>query len=120
MNANEKKIIIRFKEPAMMSQFNEISPKLRAIICEIAWYSQYKFGKVLIITSLIRQDNKKSVHYYGRGGDLRVWHYTALQIQQIVNYVNRNYPYSRYRPWLKTCVYHDVGKGPHLHVQVSA
>ena len=36
----------------------------------------------------------------------------------IERWVNRRYLYDPKRPQYKVCMYHDVGRGKHLHIQV--
>ena len=38
--------------------------------------------------------------------------------QGVADEVNRNWVYDPNRPEMKCCVYHDIGLGPHFHLQV--
>ncbi len=117
---------MKFKVPKLKDQFFQIYPKLRLILCDLDCYSQKRFGKEIIITSLIRK-NDKGVHGYGRGADVRVeyvgWkrlirYYTGKEIASILHCVNSKYIYDFRRPEYHTIIYHRVkGSTHHFHVQ---
>lgn len=108
---------ITFINPKLIKEFDKgISRELRMVILEALWYSRSHFGKGIIITSLIRKDNKDSVHYYGMGGDLRSRCYASDQLLELRTYINLHYPYRT--AGKQTCMIHDVGQGIHIHLQV--
>lgn len=108
---------ITFTHSKLIYEFDvEIDRDLRIIILDILWYSRYHFGKGIIITSLVRTDNRMSVHYWGRGADLRSRCYTSEQLKDIKQYINNNYEYRT--PGKQILMIHDVGQGIHIHVQV--
>jgi len=110
-----------------LEEFNVISPRLRALLLEVSHYSQKTWGIVPIITHLLRTQEeqeaiygigtyKRSPHQYGRAADLRSRIYTIEQVAELVNYLNKEFPRGdKY----KTALYHTVGRGWHLHLQVA-
>lgn len=74
-------------------------------------------GITPVITSAFRLGDS-GVHGCGRGIDFRSRNMTSQQIEQLCNTVNSKWKYDPKRP-KKVCVlFHDVGQGPHLHIQV--
>ena len=61
---------------------------------------------------------RKSVHQYWRGCDMVIRALGQKEHTQIRDVVNRLFPYGK--PGHQTCIYHDVGSGPHLHFQIKA
>jgi len=112
---------IRIKEDKLREQLYLINPRLRAIVLDLAFWVWREYGKELVITSLIR-DQAGSVHKYGRGADVRSYNFTSIQIETICNHVNDNFLYYPNLPKSsrKTALYHDVGQGAHIHLQVSS
>lgn len=109
---------IRFKEDTGYEHFQELNPKLREIVLDLASFCSFHFNKDIIVTSLFRLEDKKSVHAYGRGADIRSLDFSAEEIAQIDTYLNTTYIYDPKRPNKLTCLYHNVGQGDHLHLQV--
>lgn len=108
---------ITFEDSKLIHEFDvDIDRKLRLILLDILWYSRCHFGKGIIVTSLVRTDDRTSVHYWGKGGDLRSRCYTFEQLKDIKQYINNNYEYRT--PGKHTLMIHDVGRGIHIHVQV--
>jgi len=109
---------IRFKEDTDHEHFQELNPKLRGIVLDLATYCSFHFNRDIMVTSLFRLENKKSVHAYGRGADIRSLDFNAEEIAQIERYLNTTYIYDPSRPNKLTCLYHNVGFGDHFHLQV--
>ena len=88
-----------------------IDPKLREIMSSI----RAEFG-VMTITSLYRIDDD-GVHGVLplRGIDLRCRNNNMGAV--IEDWVNRTWFYDPKRPKMKACIYHDTGRGIHLHIQ---
>lgn len=111
---------MQFKEPQMKDEFWSLKPKLRCILCDIEYYCWYKWGLDIVITSLMRLDNPKSPHYYGRGADLRSWTFTPEQRAEIKYYICTKYIYGDNQH--ETMIYHKTNSDDsafHLHVQVQ-
>lgn len=51
-----------------------------------------------------------------RGIDIRSYIYTNPA--EICTYINRHWSYDPKRPEMKCAIFHDVGKGKHIHLQV--
>ncbi len=123
----EYRLPIEFKTADMQKQFDlhgshdkpGFSPKLRAIILEMAYYAWRYIEKTIVITDVIRND-KTSVHRYGRGCDVRTHNFTDGEQLELETHLNEYFPYGNHeKPWIKTCSRHDVGSGFHFHLQVK-
>ena len=95
-----------------LSQLDFIDPFLRDILIHVESY----FGVDFTITSLYRIDDD-GVHGQLplRGIDLRCW--GKEMGEAVEDYVNDRYVYDLSRSKMKVCVFHDVGRGAHLHFQ---
>ncbi len=128
-------LYFRFKTYKEEKELPKISPRLRAILWELAWFCKTKVFKDICITDLLRtqaeQDSLyfrhskyqtkpwKSVHQYGRGADIRTYDcFSVQEIQTILRFLNSNWIYDPQRPQLKTAIYHNIGAGAHIHIQV--
>ena len=69
-----------------------------------------------VVTSAYRKDDT-GVHKYGRGVDFRTHHITEDEIKTLCEVVNNRWVYDPKRPEKVCLMYHNVGKGPHLHLQ---
>ena len=108
--------------------------RLRRIVFGVAGYVNYRWGKDITVTHILRsqwqqdqyysttpgylQSPWKSVHQYGRGIDLRSRDFTKEQIAELADWVNENFPYDE-RNSHSTLIYHNIGLGKHLHLQVA-
>lgn len=72
-----------------------------------------------IVTCAFEKRDYASVHSVlpYRGIDLRSSSIRNPRVE--VNYINANWVYDMDRPHLQCCIYHNVGRGAHLHLQVS-
>ncbi len=73
--------------------------------------------KEVMVTSGYRK-NDEGVHGTVnpcRGLDIRSWIYDDPQ--SIVDFINDRFTYDPKRPKYKCALYHDVGKGKHIHLQ---
>ena len=70
-----------------------------------------------VITSLYRiGDNGVHGQLPLRGGDARCHNPEYGRICE--NHINDLWTYDPARPGMKACIFHDVGQGAHLHLQV--
>lgn len=71
-----------------------------------------------IFTCAFEERDYPSVHSMDpyRGMDIRSWFYDAPQV--VADDVNDHWQYDPKRPERKCAIYHDVGRGAHLHLQV--
>lgn len=114
---------MKFKEEKLQArllkdEFFKLDPMLQMILCAMNLYTETFIGKEITLTSLIRKDNKKSPHYYGRGADIRSFDFTKKEIEHLLSYINEKFIYDENRPNLKTLICHDARQGIHLHAQV--
>ena len=100
--------------------------RLVALVVAVAVHVLGRYGKVIEITEIFRthgeqlriypdKPNRRSVHESWRGVDIVVRGLGEKEYQQIRDWVNHRWPYGKKR--YKTCKFHDVGLGPHLHLQ---
>lgn len=89
-----------------------IDPKLR----EISTWLEKTTGLEFTVTSLYRVGDH-GVHgcIPLRGVDLRLWSHAAGRLFESM--INEKFQYDPERPEKKCAVFHDVGKGIHLHIQ---
>ena len=95
------------------TQLEFIHPKLRLIILEV----NIEFG-LQCITSLYRM-NDKGIH--GNADPLRALDARCRNEAQGLNiekWVNDRWIYDPARPQYNVCMFHDTGRGIHLHFQV--
>ena len=100
---------------ADIGQFSYWSPML----VEIALAVEEHFGFEFTITSPYRIDDS-GVHgtLPLRGIDLRCFDDEVGII--IEAWINRNWTYDSNRPHKMCCIFHDTGKGNHLHIQTHS
>ena len=102
-------------------------PLLGVIVFDFAFFCLRRYGFVPTITSIIRPQSKDSgVHAAGRAIDFSRHRYSdkgkvtgsipESDIPKILSYFNIKYPRG---DQLDTIKYHDVGLGPHFHIQVA-
>lgn len=115
-----------FKEERQRSEFWELVPKLRLILCRVETLAK-ESGEDAVVTSLIRTQEEQqmlfdagqapaptSVHMYGRGADVRKFKSDALN-QVVVQTVLSEYPYGHLEK--PSALLHE-GTADHLHFQV--
>ena len=138
---------MKFKYDHLQDEISIISPHLRAMLFEADYFSKKQFDKEIIITELLRTQamqnayytskinegfyviinnmkyyslDKKSptlsVHQVGRGADLRSTIYTEDEIELLCSHIRTYFPYNAKH---KSCLYHNVGKGFHFHLQTT-
>jgi hypothetical protein len=92
----------------------------------------HSFGKSIMVTELYRtqemqdsyyKDNElyklnkwQSVHQHWRGVDLSINDYTQNEIDAAVKYL-AHFAYATFGK--ETALFHDIGLGKHLHIQVD-
>lgn len=107
------------------------NPGLRDLLFDLADFIKESFNKETIVTMigrtpeeqdyLYRNDPKYqakkfiSPHQLMHALDLRSRIFTIGEIEQIVDWINKNYNSTNYYKW--TAKNHDVGAGDHLHIQ---
>jgi len=74
-------------------------------------------SQVCCITDAYR-DDPESVHGHCRGLDFRTWDMPVSFINALCEAVNTLWTYDPKRPEKVCLMYHDVGQGAHLHLQV--
>lgn len=79
-------------------------------------YLQYLLGSPVITSAYRPGDNGVHGTWPVRGLDVRCR--SAGLGQALEDLINSRWQYDPKRPELKVAIYHDVGSGPHLHIQV--
>ena len=102
--------------------------KLFFILNDVATYVANKFKKDIVVTEIFRTEEenlaiygyqKSNVHMYWRGVDLRSSTFTPEEIEDVVAYVNKKYPYDK-KETHKTALYHMVDNNSyHFHLQTK-
>jgi len=126
-------IDILFKTKRQAEEFPLVSPCLRGLVLDVAFYVGRRYGAPIVITDLLRSpeeqdaiygDNPeylknpwKSVHMFGRGCDIRSRNFTHAQIAELLRYIESAWPYDPKRPEMHTAIIHSVRLGLHLHLQ---
>jgi hypothetical protein len=107
-----------FKSPELKEEYQEkINKRLKVILLAVSVFCWNSFHKEITITSLIRLDNPHSVHYYGRGADVRSRNFTNEEKIKILNYTN-SFLYGKDN--IKTCILERFNqKNEHFHIQVK-
>lgn len=121
--------MIKFKTKRIAKEFNDpkMSSDLLSLVYILNEFCQLELKKDITLTDLYRtqeeQDaiykdipnyNKKSVHQYWRGVDIRSRDFTIEEIEKIAQFMNL----ITYDVKHKTCIYHKVkGNVYHLHIQ---
>lgn len=102
---------------ADFSQFEFIHHKLRELMDDAERCYHFMAGQEPVITSLYRIGDK-GVHGQLplRGCDLRMRN--EQMGRAIADELNARWLYDRRRPEMKCAIYHDIGQGAHIHLQV--
>ena len=120
-----------FKEEGLKKEFWPLTPKAKALMCDVDLLSYKLFGKPIIVTMIFYRGGK-GIHADHRAFDIGIVnYYTEEQIKIFKDTINRYWIYDLRRPNKKTCVRHTVPKEDidkyeipefvpedHLHFQV--
>lgn len=105
-----------------------VHPHLLRVVAFVSLWVFRKYGRLPEVTEVFRTEEeqraiypgeplKKSVHQFWRGCDIVVRGLDPAENGRIRDAANSLFPYGK--PGHQTCIYHDVGRGPHLHLQVK-
>lgn len=121
------KILIQPGSSAKPEMLLEIHSKLFLIFGVIRHWIVCNSPYDIMITSIIRPDDKNSVHAYGRGVDFVIVDSGGRMIapmhfiNRLLTWVNIEWNYDIKRPNMKTLMWHTVDKdkrsGFHFHLQ---
>lgn len=106
--------------------------RVRVIALVLDWYCKRNFGIDIQLTGIHRTKEEQdriyknssgykespwtSVHQVWRGIDVGVNKFSEEERRKACNFINKYFDYSGRH---NSCVYHDVGKGWHFHLQVD-
>ncbi|KKL47600.1 hypothetical protein LCGC14_2333940 [marine sediment metagenome] len=118
--------MITFKNNAanLVEDFEEnLDVRLKVLLYTLDGFVQNEIGdKSIVITSIMRPENLKSVHACGRGVDIRSRHFTRREGNKIVEFMQKHFLYMHNNMYLvKFCLKDERGKkeSPHFHLQVD-
>lgn len=116
-----------------MIEINKVNPGLVDVFLYANQVSIEEFGIPIVFTHLFRTQAKqdelyknnakykkkkfKSPHQFSQAGDIRSRIYTDKQIKILVDKINNKFNATNGFAWTALC--HDVGHGPHFHVQYT-
>lgn len=122
---------MKFKNVWLEQQFKQVDRRIRVLLSFVDLFTVQKYGKEIIVTDLIRTQSQQdtiykdnhdyqkkpwsSVHQYGRGADIRTSNLEYPQKMELVELLNK-LPYGDGKH--KTALFHDIGTGEHIHIQV--
>lgn len=125
---------MRFKTERIEKEWNDkrLDFGLRIIALTVDWYCTENFGRDIQLTDIYRTQEEQdryykddpnykiqkwySTHQFWRAIDVGVNKYSESQRQELCNYINKHF---NYKGSHNTCVYHNVGKGWHFHLQTD-
>lgn len=109
-----------FKTDALRAEWaaGDLHPGLVALVRYAAWLHYRLTGRKAVITSLLRDDNPHSPHCARpcRGADLRTNDISDLTAREWEAQIKAGASYLGEK---SSALFHDVGQGAHLHLQVS-
>jgi hypothetical protein len=109
-----------FKTPQIRAQWesDQIHPALRVLVLLAALLRYRQTGRPAVVTSLLREGDPHSPHCARpcRGADLRTRDSSPLAAREWEAAIYRAIAYQGDR---HSALYHDVGQGDHMHLQVS-
>jgi hypothetical protein len=107
-------MILLIKNQAVFRELLAVG--IHPTLVQILLFISDAFGSIPTVTSAYRKDDR-GVHGTSplRGIDLRMSGAVAIYYTQVIN---ETFSYDKQRPDMKCAIYHDVGFGPHIHLQV--
>lgn len=115
---NKTIIALKFDDQSVYQRFmeNNSHPILTDLIY---WCFASGIFSEEIVTSFYRKGDP-GVHGTDpvRGIDIRS--HQMVNPEEIADKINSHWQYDSYRPKMKCAIYHDVGRGPHIHLQVHS
>lgn len=118
----------------LSEDFKDLTKKnlpLKVLLEDLNIYVNQEFKKTLTITMISRTDAEqdylyrnderyqkkkfKSPHQFLHAADVRSRDFTAKEIKQIEDYLNKKWNKSNYYKWTAKC--HTIGAGIHFHLQ---
>jgi len=134
---------MRFKTIDLLQEFERAHPRIQGMALYLDSYVRRTLNHDLMVTDVERSQAEydaiyltaeqiaKGLHYEGpkphwadlergirsRAVDFRtVEELSFIEVKSLANHVNENWPRHDGRP---SAIYHDVGAGAHLHIQVE-
>ena len=88
------------------------------LISLLLWIKVRYSKESVLITCAYEDRDRPSCHCTSplRAFDMRSW--TFSEPQKVADDINSAWTYDPSRPKKKVAIYHDTGRGPHIHLQV--
>lgn len=114
--------MIGYKSDHLRQEFHDVrlNPRLRVIVHALDSFLHWKHGVTLIIITSIYREGDPGVHGYWRGIDVRSRNWKPEVKKDVEEFLNNTFQYDPTRKDKPTCIIHDVGRGEHGHLQVTA
>ena len=104
----------------------ELDQRLVVMLLAVAGYTERRGWPEPVVTCIFRtrEEQKRiygkdkppfSVHEFWRGLDLRASEWGELRCRELAHWINNVFVYGKGK---EACLYHNVGRGQHLHLQV--
>ena len=123
--------MILFKHEHLKDEFSRVDPRLRVLLFYTCGLASNELYKDIKITQLFRTQTQqdaiysvnpfyakqpwKSTHQVGRACDLSTRNLSRDEVSVLIDLLNVNFEYGNAK---KTAIYHNVGLGDHIHLQV--
>jgi len=120
--------MIIFKTPELFREFvcDDVTHDVRVLATMFAVYMDSAYGRDVIVTSVLGGEpgvkRKSTTHEEGRAVDISAAGLPPVMGKSVSEWINRNFSTGAYFPEgdaMDACVFHDVGYGPHWHLQVA-
>lgn len=106
----------------------KVNPGLTRVVAFAALWTYREYARSPEVTEVFRTEAeqrliypvapaRKSVHQFWRGCDMVIRGLGDAEHARVRDVINHLFPYGKLPH--ETCVYHDAGSGPHLHLQVK-
>lgn len=111
-------MMIRIKSQEILRglMLHKYPPILVTVLLDVLFILD-SWGINRVITSAYRAGDR-GVHGVCRGIDLRSHQMELEQVMDLCRMINKKWVYDPSRSWKEVLIFHDVGRGPHLHIQV--
>lgn len=120
---------IKYKTDRIKGEYEQLFEKnleLYQIVKNLEFTAKVWFQKDIIITEVYRTQKEQNKYYRGKKQfisphqrwlaiDIRSRNFTKTEVRALVDIINKNSDYRN--TYIPTAFYHDVGLGPHIHIQ---
>ena len=129
LNINIAYADVEFKTKRIKKEYSQLFKKnleLYQLVKRLDYVAFTMFNKNVVITEVYRTQKEQDRYYKGKpkfisphqkwlAVDIRSRNFTEEEIDILVNAINKTTNY--YNTYIPTAFYHDMGLGPHIHIQ---